>query len=232
MVKISWSKLELFKECPRCFYYDVKLKVRRPSSDLLTFYNSVDASMKSEMDHCRASNTIPEVISQHDHPYRLSNHPRIGEWRSISQGLKFNWSDDIVLLGLIDDLWEDERGKFVVVDFKSTVSQNTMQKLPPWHEKMQRQLSFYAYLFMKNGFDVHPKGVIFYVIGQTGKNGLFGKMNFDYQLFELPIETGWIENTVKDAIGILEDSIIPKHSSKCPFCTFEMGRGLKSEKID
>lgn len=226
MLKISWSKLELFRECPRCFYFDIKFKIRRPSQYSLTFYNAMDMLMKSEMDFYRKIKGFPEIPSDIDCDYRLSIHPKIAEWRSKSQGLRLQWSDDITLLGLIDDLWEEKNGKFIVIDFKSTFSQKKVVKLPHWRDKMQRQLSFYSYLLMENGFDVHDKGVIFYVIGRSNKEGLFKKMEFNYNLFELPIDTGWIEKTVNEAVAMLQVQGIPKPSTKCPYCSFENKRNI------
>src|SRR3972149_10504652 len=48
--KLSRSKLELFTECPRCFYLDRKLGVGRPPGFPFALNSAVDALLKKEFD--------------------------------------------------------------------------------------------------------------------------------------------------------------------------------------
>jgi hypothetical protein len=52
---LSRSKLELFTECPRCFYANLKLGIKRPPSFPLSLNNAVDALFKKEFDQHRAA---------------------------------------------------------------------------------------------------------------------------------------------------------------------------------
>ena len=52
--KISRSKIDLFVECPRCFYLDVRLGVKRVSGPPFTLNNAVDELLKREFDAHRA----------------------------------------------------------------------------------------------------------------------------------------------------------------------------------
>ena len=47
---ISRTRIELFMECPRCFYIDRRLGVDRPPGFPFTINNTVDSRLKSEFD--------------------------------------------------------------------------------------------------------------------------------------------------------------------------------------
>jgi hypothetical protein len=49
-MRLSRSKIELYNECPRCFYFDVVLKKSRPSNFPLNLNNVVDILLKREFD--------------------------------------------------------------------------------------------------------------------------------------------------------------------------------------
>ncbi|MCR4276427.1 MAG: hypothetical protein NUV90_03515, partial [Candidatus Parcubacteria bacterium] len=52
--KVSRSKIDLFSECPRCAYLDMRLGVKRPSMPAFTLNNAVDELLKREFDIHRA----------------------------------------------------------------------------------------------------------------------------------------------------------------------------------
>ena len=51
--KISRSKIELFYNCQRCFFKQVKLGLREPPMPSWAINSAVDALLKKEMDFCR-----------------------------------------------------------------------------------------------------------------------------------------------------------------------------------
>jgi hypothetical protein len=48
--KVSRSKIDLFCECQRCSYLDLRLGVKRPSMPAFTLNNAVDELLKREFD--------------------------------------------------------------------------------------------------------------------------------------------------------------------------------------
>ena len=53
--QLSRSKIELFIDCPRCFWLDVARGIPRPSGPPFTLNNAVDALMKAEFDRFRVA---------------------------------------------------------------------------------------------------------------------------------------------------------------------------------
>ena len=62
--KISRSKIDLFLQCPRCFYLDRKLGVARPPGFPFSLNSAVDAlqslAVKTEILKTKAGGRLPE----------------------------------------------------------------------------------------------------------------------------------------------------------------------------
>ena len=63
MIKLSWSNLELFNECPRCFYFEIRYKVRRPAGFPLNFNNAIDGLMYIKIKDIPSS-TVKPVLEE------------------------------------------------------------------------------------------------------------------------------------------------------------------------
>ena len=50
---LSRSKVELYKDCPRCFYLDRRLGIARPAGFPFNLNSAVDALLKTEFDRYR-----------------------------------------------------------------------------------------------------------------------------------------------------------------------------------
>src|ERR1700761_6127104 len=79
--KISRSKIELFMQCPRCFWLDTRLKIKRPSSPPFNINKAIDELFKKEFDKYRLTGTAhPLMIDSHIEaiPYQ---HKDLETWR-------------------------------------------------------------------------------------------------------------------------------------------------------
>ena len=56
---ISRSKIDLFLECPQCFYLDRKLGISRPDIPGYTLNKAVDYLLKNEFDGLREQKKTP-----------------------------------------------------------------------------------------------------------------------------------------------------------------------------
>lgn len=62
---ISRSKIDLFLECPRCFYLDRKLGLGRPSMPGFSLNSAVDALLKNEFDLLREKGQAHELMEKY-----------------------------------------------------------------------------------------------------------------------------------------------------------------------
>ena len=64
--KISRSKIELYFNCPTCFYKDAKLGLRKPPMPGWAINSAVDDLLKKEMDFCRAQDRPHGILKKMD----------------------------------------------------------------------------------------------------------------------------------------------------------------------
>ena len=154
MQKLSRTKIELFTNCPRCFWLDVVQKVKRPFGPPFTINNAVDYLMKQEFDVHRADGTPHPVMVANNIdavPYQ-SEH--MDKWRHNFTGVQVQYAPtDFLLTGAVDDVWVDKKGTLYVVDYKATgANQHQI------YDSYRRQMEVYQWLLSQNGYDVSPTG--------------------------------------------------------------------------
>ena len=91
--KLSRSRLELFLNCPRCFYLDRRLGVDRPPGFPFNLNLAVDSLLKKEFDYYRERGER--------HPYMVeagieavpAQHPSLDIWRQNFKGVQHRLAD-------------------------------------------------------------------------------------------------------------------------------------------
>ena len=215
MIKISRSKLELFLECPRCFWLDIRKGVRRPSAFPYTINLAIDAFLKREFDIHRENGTAHYLVKKYNInaiPYKC---PQINAWRDNFTGIQYKHAQtDFLIFGAVDDVWINPDNELIVVDYKSTGANE--YKI---YDSYKRQLEIYQWLLSKNGYKVSKTG--YFLFAKVNKNNGFDKGNLSFDLFIEPQEgdISWVENTVIDARKMI-DGPIPQLNSNCPYCQF------------
>jgi hypothetical protein len=84
--RISRSGLELFHDCPRCFYYDKRLGHSRPAGFPFNLNSAVDALLKREFDAFRKLGKPHPLM--HD-PVQLEDVGRIHARRERSVATRY-----------------------------------------------------------------------------------------------------------------------------------------------
>lgn len=215
MIKVSRSKLELFLDCPLCFWLDIKKSVKRPPPAPYTINSAIDALLKQEFDVCRENGTAHYLIKKYNIdaiPYKCA---QINAWRHNFTGVQFHHKPtDFLVFGAVDDVWINSTGKLIVVDYKATGA-NNYQIYPGY----KRQMEIYQWLLQQNGYAVSKTG--YFLFAKVNKNGGFaeGKLSFDLFLEPQEGDTSWIENTIQDAYKIMNNSM-PESNPECVYCQF------------
>jgi hypothetical protein len=218
--QLSRSKIELFKECPRCFYEDVVKGNARPSSPPFTLNNAVDELFKREFDGYRDAQLPHPLFATVGLEAVPLNDKRMDEWRSNFKGVR--WLDPETgwtLFGAVDDLWQAKDGTVMVADYKAT-----SKKDPPTaatlHPAYRRQAEIYQFLVAQQGFEVNDRAWFVYANGIKEANGFEDVLRFNTVLLPHDGRRAWVPGGFRDAVAMVEEAVEPPPGESCRFCRF------------
>jgi hypothetical protein len=183
--KLSRSKIDLFRECPRCFYLDNKIGLARPKGPSFTLNVAVDALLKKEFDIHRVAQTAHPLMKTYKLKALPFQHKELDNWRENFVGIQyFHEPTGMTISGAIDDVWVNPDGELLIVDYKATSKDGAMDSLDDtkWQAQYKRQMEIYQWLFRKKGFPVSDTGYFVYVNGRKDKEAFDGKLEFDVTL--------------------------------------------------
>lgn len=220
--KLSRSKLDLFLECPRCFYLDRRLGVGRPPGFPFTLNSAVDTLLKQEFDVHRASGKTHPLIERYGIDARPVPHDNLEAWRHNFTGIQhLHRPTNLIIFGAIDDLWQNRKGEYMVVDYKATSSNEKITGLTKQHhEGYKRQMEVYQWLLRKNGLSVSATGYFVYCNGQKDREAFDGRLEFDVTLIAYTGRDEWVEQAVTRARECLCTEAPPDASEGCDYCSY------------
>jgi len=222
LFRLSRSKIDLFINCPRCFYLDRKLGVARPPGYPFSLNSAVDKLLKKEFDIHRAKGTKHPLFDKYGIDAIPLSHEKIDEWRdSLRGGITFQVDrSNVVITGGVDDMWINPQGEYIVVDYKATAKDAEVTLDADWQIGYKRQMEIYQWLFRKNGFNVSSTGYFVYCNGKTDKEAFDGRLEFDVKIIPYEGDSSWVENTILEAIECLKSDKLPNAGLDCDFCKY------------
>lgn len=219
--KISRSKIELFLECPRCFYLDRRLGVGRPPGFPFSLNAAVDALLKKEFDIHRVNKTIHPLMKAYGIDAIPFNHKDLAIWRENFKGVQYlEPKTNLIITGAIDDVWCGPDGKIMVVDYKATSKNEEVNLDADWQMGYKRQMEMYQWLMRKNGFNISDTGYFVYVNGKTDVAAFDGKLEFDVKIIHYQGSDKWVDGAIADLHKCLIGDKVPAASSGCDYCSY------------
>jgi CRISPR/Cas system-associated exonuclease Cas4 (RecB family) len=219
----------LFCQCPRCFWLDARLKITRPSTPPFNINKTIDELFKKEFDVHRAAGT--------PHPLMIDNqikavpfaHKDIDTWRYNFTGVAtLHAPTNFHVYGAIDDVWVNEDGELIVVDYKATSKDKEVSIDSAWQISYKRQVEVYQWLLRQNGFAVSDSAYFVYTNARVDVDGFGGKLEFKTKLIPYQGKTNWIESTLKDMKTCLDGDMPPVGISimggPCEYCGYARAR--------
>lgn len=231
--RLSRSKIDLFKQCPRCFYIDNKLGTARPPGFPFNLNSAVDTLLKKEFDTYRASGKPHPLMKQYGVEAIPFAHKDLDVWRENFKGVRTKHEPTgFTISGAVDDVWVNPKGELIVVDYKATSKSEKIEALDKdWHQGYKRQMEIYQWLLRQNGFKVSNTGYFVYANAYRDKEAFDGKLEFDMTLITYVGDDSWIEGTLAKIKKTLESDEIPDVGSDCDYCTYREFAGKKLLKI-
>jgi hypothetical protein len=220
--KLSRSKIDLFIQCPRCFYFDRRLGIGRPPGFPFSLNSAVDHLLKLEFDIYRAAGTKHPLIEKYGVDAMPVAHKDLDKWRHNFTGIQFLHSPtNFLITGAIDDLWQNSKGEYIIVDYKATSKDEDINSLDKaWQDGYKRQMEIYQWLLRQNGYKVSDTGYFVYCNGRKDRKAFDGKLEFDITLIAYKGDDSWVEKKIIEAHKCLNQDVIPEADKNCDYCNY------------
>lgn len=220
--KLSRSKIDLFLNCPRCFYYDRRLGVGRPPGFPFALNSAVDALLKQEFDVYRAEGTKHPLQEKYDIDARPIPHKDLDKWRYTFTGVQYlHKPTNFLIFGAIDDLWQNSKNEYIVVDYKATAKTEEITELDKdWQRGYKRQMEIYQWLLRQNGHKVSDTGYFVHCNGIADAKAFDQKLEFRVNLISHRGDDSWVEKAILEAHQCLNSDEIPEAEIDCDYCNY------------
>lgn len=219
--KLSRSKIDLFIECPRCFYIDRRLGIGRPPGYPFSLNSAVDTLLKKEFDIHRAAQSTHPLMAAYGVDAVPFKNEMMDEWRENFKGVQFlHEPTNLIITGAVDDVWINPQNELIVVDYKATAVNKEVTLEDEWKDGYKRQMEVYQWLLRQNGFKVTNTGYFVYANGSTTNEAFDGKLEFDVTLLPYEGDDDWVEPTIKDIHKCLNSDKVPEAGEDCDYCAY------------
>ncbi len=229
--KLSRSKIELFTECPRCFYLDNKLGTARPRGPAFTINIAIDELFKKEFDTYRKEGKPHPIMLENNLEAVPFQHEKMDEWRDNFVGVTYEDKETgFTISGAVDDIWVKPNGELIIVDYKATAKEEKIETLSNsgWEQSYRRQMGVYQWLLRKNGFTVSDIGYFVYANARKDQAESFDDtLFFETTLVPCEGENDWIDETLIKIKETLQADTIPPVGESCEFCPYREACGKK-----
>ncbi|HEX5447888.1 MAG TPA: PD-(D/E)XK nuclease family protein [Candidatus Saccharimonadales bacterium] len=227
--EVSRSKIDLFMQCPRCFWLDARLKIKRPSSPPFRINSAIDELLKKEFDAYR--------LQGKPHPWMTDNqikavpmqHADLDKWRQNFVGVSaLHELTNLYVFGAIDDIWVNDDGEVIVVDYKATAKAGEVSLDADWQISYKRQMEVYQWLLRQNGLKVSDTGYFVYTNGRLDLDGFYDKVEFRTKIIAYTGDDSWVEPALRRIKDCLEGDMpavgTAAMGGPCEFCTYARAR--------
>ncbi len=221
---MSRSKIDLFMNCPRCFYLDRRLGVGQPPGFPFNLNSAVDELLKKEFDIHRAKGTAHPLMEKYGIDAVPFQHEKMDEWRdALHAGVQaLHEPTNLLITGGIDDLWVNPAGELMVVDYKATSKKTEVNLDAAWQIGYKRQVEIYQWLLRHNGFTVSDTAYFVYCNGDSDKEAFDAKLEFRISVLPYKGSDHWIENVLQKIKRTLMSDSIPASGADCDYCKYRV----------
>ena len=217
MIRLSpTTGLNLFRECPRCFWLHFNKKVKRPRGIFPSLPGGMDLVIKKYFDRYRG--TLPPEIKGKVEGSLMPDIKLMDKWRNWRSGLEYHDKElDAVLFGALDDcLIDDDR--YIPLDYKT---RGSAPKYGFSERYYQTQLDAYSLLLSTNDCKTRNFAyLVYYYPTEVRENGL---VKFDIKPVKVETNLERAKKTFCDAVELLKGPM-PERNNNCEYCCWISNR--------
>lgn len=213
LIRLSPSTLNLFLECPRCFWLEKNKNIKRPRGIFPSLPGGMDQVIKAYFDKYRQKNELPPEAKNRLNGKLLNNLDLLNRWRSwrstdlVYEDKKLN----AILSGALDDCLV-ENGFYIPLDYKTRGSDFNEDP----RKYYQTQLDCYCLMLESSGYRTKNLAyLLYYWPEEVLEDGLV----------RFKVEPLKVETNLESARKIFQQAVetlrgfIPLASSECEYCS-------------
>ncbi len=216
-IRLSPSSLNLFLDCPRCFWLQLVKNIRRPRGIYPSLPTGMDRVIKIHFDKYRALKKLPPELSED-----LANDIKLFEaqeqldkWRNWTEGLSWQDKEGYILKGAIDDLLM-QGDKFIPLDYKTKGSKTSAQEAIKYY---QNQLDCYGLLLEENHMPTIGYGFLLYYSPMLVEQN--SDVRFMLQLIKVDINIERARKLFEQAVNVIKGNM-PSENRSCEYCNWHL----------
>ncbi|MCX6702691.1 MAG: PD-(D/E)XK nuclease family protein [Candidatus Wolfebacteria bacterium] len=224
LYRLSRSKIDLFLNCPKCFYLDRRLGVSQPPGFPFSLNSAVDKLLKKEFDIHRSKGEAHPLMKSYGIDAVPLKHDRLDVWRdALGGGITYSVPEtNFLVTGGVDDVWVSPDGEYIIVDYKATSKDEEVSLDAEWQIGYKRQMEIYQWLFRMNSYKVSKTGYFVYCNGITDREAFDAKLEFSIKLIPYEGNDLWVHGAIMDAYACLASDSIPESGPDCDFCKYRL----------
>ncbi len=209
--KLSPSTLNLFKDCPRCFWLHFNKNIKRPSGIFPSLPSGMDRILKTHFDSFIEKGELPPELKDCKDDCKLFDNIELLEvWRNNFKGIRWEDEKGNIFRGAVDNILQ-KGNKLIVLDYKTRgypLKEDTAGHY-------QNQMDIYNFLLRKNGYETEDYAyLLFYHPDKVLEKGDFV---FHTDLVKMKIDVKNAENIFKKALNVLNGEM-PEPAKDCEYC--------------
>lgn len=221
METISYSSLKLAKDCPACFWWQVKKRIRRLNSWQSNLPNVVEKFILDRFEIYRNLQKLPSELNIPElKNFKLIDSQTHNKWKDIFSG-EPSYED---LTANPDDVLTNGK-EWIVIDIKTIgkypencTRENMLEDIDKFG--YQLQLEFYSYILRNSGFPTPNYGYILFYFMDKGENE--GELKLKSEVIRVELDFNEIKELIKEAREILKLEKAP--NIRCKFCSSHQQR--------
>lgn len=209
---------------------DRRLGLPKPSIPAFTLNSAVDNLLKNEFDLLRKKGEAHELMKQYKIDAVPFKHKDLRLWRGevnrYSGAKVLHKKTNLIIDGLVDDVWENKKGELLIVDYKSTSTQYKINMNDKWKQGYKRQMEVYQWIFKELGFKVSSTGYFVYANADKNRPKFDAKLEFKVEIIPYKGKTDWVEPVLFKIKRCLESDTLPRPgkddmSIPCEYCDYK-----------
>lgn len=212
-IRLSPSALNLFLECPKCFWLEYAKSIHRPRGIFPSLPGGMDLLIKVYFDKYRALGKLPPELKGKVDVQLFPDAELLNRWRNWRTGLVYEDPEiGAMLSGALDDLGV-KNSLYVPLDYKT----RGFDVKEGGEDFYKNQLNCYTLLLKEN--NLKPAGhayLIYYIPKDLKENGM---VRFDIVPKRVDTDPQEALKVFRDAVTILKGPM-PESHSVCEYCSW------------